>query len=103
MGYGPSNQGPRTKDRGPKDQHSMSDNVLLSSLRVLPLIGLVIVLVLPKRNEAAMRWVSLASTLATFVATLVMLGVYLTENRAQASLRERVQNNVVTTSSSGDE
>jgi NADH-quinone oxidoreductase subunit M len=81
----------------------MSDNVLLSSIWLLPLIGLVIVLVIPKRSEPAIKWVSLASTLATFIATLVVLAVYLSENRAQESLRARVQNNVVSGVAGGDE
>ena len=40
----------------------MSDNLLLTSLWLLPVIGLVIVLVVPKRNESAdqdgWRWAS---------------------------------------------
>src|SRR5215467_8975632 len=80
----------------------MSDIVLLSSLWVLPMIGLVILLFVPQRNDAAIRWVSLAATLATFVASLVILAVFLTENRAQTSLRERAPNNVVTVAANGE-
>ena len=36
----------------------MSDDlVLLSSLWLLPLIGMLIVLAVPKRNEAAIKWI----------------------------------------------
>jgi NADH-quinone oxidoreductase subunit M len=81
----------------------MSDNLLLSSLWLLPMIGLVIVLALPKRSEPAIRWVSLVSTLATFVVSLLILAVYLTEDQAQTSLRERAANNVVTTTTGIDQ
>ena len=81
----------------------MSDNLLLSSLWLLPVIGLVILLFVPQRNDAAIRWVSLAATLATFVASLVILAVFLTENRAQTSLRERAPNNVVTVALGGEQ
>ena len=40
----------------------MSDNLLLTSLWLVPLIGLAIVLVLPKQAEQAVKWVSLAFT-----------------------------------------
>jgi NADH-quinone oxidoreductase subunit M len=73
----------------------MNDNVLLSSLWLLPMIGLVIVLAIPKRSEQAIKWAALAFTLATFAMSLVILGVYLTENKAWAPLRERVTHNTV--------
>ena len=52
----------------------MSDNLLLTSLWLVPLIGLVIVLVVPKRAEQAVKWVALGFTSLTFVVTLVVLG-----------------------------
>ena len=55
----------------------MSDNVLLSSLWLFPLIGLLVVLAVPKGREAAIKWISLACMVATFLVTLVMLGNYL--------------------------
>ena len=42
----------------------MSDNLLLTSLWLVPLIGVVIVLVVPKRAEPAIKWVSLGFTVA---------------------------------------
>ena len=55
----------------------MSDNLLLTSLWLVPLIGVVIVLALPKRPNrpsSGSRW---AFTSLTFLITLVVLGVYL--------------------------
>ena len=65
----------------------MSDNVLLTSLWLLPVIGLAIVLILPKRIEQAVKWVSLGFTIATFLVTLVVLGVYLTRRSGARSRR----------------
>ena len=84
----------------------MSDNVLLSSLWLLPVIGLLVVLAVPKRNEAAIKWISLACMVATFLVTLVMLGNYVAvdeqgnHGKAWKSLAERAKNN--TLSESGD-
>ena len=76
----------------------MSDNLLLTSLWLVPLIGGAIVLALPKRSEHAVKWVSLAVTSVTFLITLVVLWVYVSDDpqtgaRARAPLRERVANN----------
>ena len=72
----------------------MSDNLLLTSLWLVPLIGLVVVLVVPKRSEPAVKWVSLGFTSVTFLITLVVLGVYLTgDPHRPAPLRERVAHN----------
>jgi NADH-quinone oxidoreductase subunit M len=73
----------------------MSDNVLLSSLWLLPLLGAAIVLLVPKRNEAAIKWISLAASVATLVVSLLILGVYLNESKASAPLRERVTHNTL--------
>ena len=43
----------------------MSDLVLLTSLWLIPLIGMLIVLAIPKRNESAIRWAALACTVLT--------------------------------------
>jgi NADH-quinone oxidoreductase subunit M len=82
----------------------MSDNVLLSSLWLLPVIGLLVVLAVPKRSEAAIKWIALGCMLATFLVTLVMLGNYLAvdeqgnHGKAWKSLSERAKNNTVTES-----
>ncbi len=62
----------------------MSDNLLLTSIWLLPVIGLAIVLILPKQFEQAVKWVALGFTIATFVATLVVLGVYVSESRCSS-------------------
>src|ERR1017187_1815170 len=74
----------------------MSDNLLLTSLWLVPLIGVAIVLSLPKRAEQAAKWVSLAITSVTFLISLLVLGVYLNGSPsagARAPLRERAENN----------
>ncbi len=71
----------------------MSDNLLLTSVWLLPLIGLAIVLMVPKRSESAVKWVALGFTSATFLATLLMLQVYLAGD--QAPLAERAAHNIV--------
>ena len=70
----------------------MSDLVLLSSLWLVPLIGMLIVLAIPKRNESAIRWTSLACTVLTFVVSLVALGNY---SEARKPLEDRVKDNTV--------
>ncbi len=75
------------------------DNLLLTSLWLLPLIGLAIVLVVPKRSEPAVKWVALGFTSATFLASLLMLLVYLAGN--QAPLQERAAHNVVQSPGAG--
>ena len=55
----------------------MSDNLLLTSLWLVPLIGMVAVLVLPKPAEPAVKWVALGFTSATFALTLVVLAAFL--------------------------
>jgi NADH-quinone oxidoreductase subunit M len=74
----------------------MSDNLLLTSLWLLPLIGLVTVLAIPKRSEEAVKWVTLGFTSVTFLLSLVVLGVYLSsppDAGARAPLATRAANN----------
>jgi NADH-quinone oxidoreductase subunit M len=71
----------------------MSDNVLLTSIWLLPVIGLAIVLAVPKRSESAVKWIALAFTSATFLATLIVLLAYLAEDRAPLS--ERAAHNLL--------
>jgi len=71
----------------------MSDNLLLSSLWLLPVIGLAVVLGIPKRSESAVKWVALGFTSATFLASLMMLQVYLSSD--QSSLHQRAAHNVL--------
>jgi NADH-quinone oxidoreductase subunit M len=73
----------------------MSDFLLLSSLWVLPLIGMVIVLTVPRRSEPAIKWIALGFTLATMLATLVALYLYVGEGPASAPLQERSLHNLL--------
>ena len=73
----------------------MSDNLLLTSLWLVPLLGLVAILILPKKAEQAVKWVALGVTSLTFVITLVVLAVFLSQGLKDQSLRERVTHNTL--------
>ncbi len=73
----------------------MSDNLLLSSLWLLPLIGMVIVLAVPKRSEAAIKLVALGFTFAALVVSLIVLGLYVGDGPASAPLQERAIHNLL--------
>jgi NADH-quinone oxidoreductase subunit M len=77
----------------------LSDNLLLTSLWLMPLIGAVVVLALPKKSEQLAKWVSLAFTSFTFLISLVILGVYLSGSPTtgpQAPLKDRAEQNKIT-------
>ncbi|MFO0893166.1 MAG: NADH-quinone oxidoreductase subunit M [Isosphaeraceae bacterium] len=73
----------------------MSDYVLLSSLWMLPLIGMAIILALPKRSESAIRLISLGFTTAAFLVSLVALGLYVGDGPSSAPLQDRVIQNTL--------
>jgi NADH-quinone oxidoreductase subunit M len=77
----------------------MSDNVLLTSVWLLPLVGIVVVLAVPRRSESAVKWVSLGFTTATFLMSMLLLRAYLTQSEAQAPLMDRAQRNLVSSTS----
>jgi NADH-quinone oxidoreductase subunit M len=79
----------------------MSDNLLLTSFWLLPLIGMVGVLAVPRRSEAAIKYLALAATLITFVVTLVALGLYVGDSPSRAPLQDRVVHNVLQKDGSG--
>jgi NADH-quinone oxidoreductase subunit M len=82
----------------------MSDDLLLTLLWILPLFGAAVVLCIPKRNALAIKGVSLAATLVTFLLTLVALSEYLAPNSPSAlPLAERASLNVLKTSPDGAE
>jgi NADH-quinone oxidoreductase subunit M len=81
----------------------MSDNLLLTSLWLVPLIGVAVVLALPKKAESAIKWVSLGFTSLSFVITLVTLGVYLGQGLQDKSLRDRAANNKLVVTGNGTE
>ena len=80
----------------------MSDNLLLTSLWLVPLIGLVTVLIVPKPAERAVKWVALGFTTLTFALTLVVLAMFLNAGLKDQSLTERVAHNRLTNDSAGD-
>jgi NADH-quinone oxidoreductase subunit M len=59
------------------------------------LIGLVILLVVPERSGTAIKGISLGFTLATFIASLVALGLYVSDSGAKAPLQTRATHNVL--------
>ena len=71
----------------------MSDTLLLTSLWLIPVVGMLIVLAIPKRNESAIRWSALITTIATFAVTLVALGNYINDPEARKSLEVRALSN----------
>jgi NADH-quinone oxidoreductase subunit M len=75
----------------------MSDNFLLTSLWLVPFLGAVIILAMPKNAVQAVKWASLAVTSVLFLLTLVALGVYLSvaNNGARDSLQERAKQNTL--------
>ena len=74
----------------------MSDDLLLSLLWFLPLVGAGLVLLVPKFATHAVKWIALGVTLATLLLTVVAYRYYTsTESRALASLQERAKNNTL--------
>lgn len=71
----------------------MTDNLLLGSLWLIPLIGMVVVLCIPRAWTRSIKWIALAATIGVFAASLVVMLVYLTHDEARAPLRERVVRN----------
>jgi NADH-quinone oxidoreductase subunit M len=80
----------------------MSDNLLLTSLWLVPLIGLVAVLVVPKAAEQYVKWVALGFTSLTFILTLVVLAQFLNTGLKDKSLAERVAHNKLVEDGSGE-
>ena len=78
----------------------MSDLVLLSSLWLIPLIGMLIVLAIPKGNESAIRWTALAATIVTFAVSLVALGNYVNDPDSRKPLEERAASNALSVQAS---
>ena len=73
----------------------MSDNVLLTSLWLVPLIGMLVVLAMPKRNESAIRWVSLGFTSVTLRGHAGGPGELRERPTARRPLEERASNNTL--------
>ena len=80
----------------------MSDNLLLTSLWLVPLIGLVAVLVVPKAAEQYVKWVALGFTSLTFILTLVVLAHFLGAGLKDKSLAQRVSQNKLVDAGTGE-
>jgi NADH-quinone oxidoreductase subunit M len=80
----------------------MNDLVLLTSLWLIPLIGVLVVLAIPKRNESWIPRTALGFTIATFAVSLVALENYMNEQAASRPLEERARDNIVSVTSTGE-
>jgi len=75
----------------------MSDDLLLTLLWLLPLLGALGVLLIPKQAETAIKGTALAITIATFALTLAAYNTYVQSgSNASAPLRERAARNGLT-------
>ncbi|APW60986.1 complex I subunit 4 family protein [Paludisphaera borealis] len=79
----------------------MSDNLLLTSIWLLPLIGAAVVLLIPKQSESLVKYVATAFMVANFAATLVALGVYLGDAKAATPLQYRASQNQLVADAGG--
>ena len=74
----------------------MSDVLLLSLLWVVPLVGAIVVLFMPKGATTAIRFTALGVTMATFLLSIVaFVGYVAKDSKAAAPFSERVNNNKV--------
>ena len=82
----------------------MSDELLLTMLWLLPLIGAAVVLSLPRRAKGAIKWTALAFTGMTFLLTLSAYWSYVGEgSKASAPLIDRIKSNVLEAAEKGGE
>ena len=86
---------------------AMSDELLLSALWIVPLIGSFVVLLVPKALEESIKWIALGVTLAVMGLGLLAFQAYVAGEGpggvpAAISLSERADLNTVTVSRQGD-
>lgn len=87
----------------------LSDTLLLTALWLVPFIGSLAVLTVPKGLERWIKWLALGFCLATFALTLVAFTSYLTPSSssgispASSSLADRVLNNIIKTNPDGSD
>ncbi len=74
----------------------MSDDLLLSLLWSVPLAGSLLVLLIPKRAEQAIKVTSLAVTVLVMLLTFLAFGTYTSGDKASAPLIERAAANTLT-------
>ncbi len=80
----------------------MSDNLLLSLLWSVPLAGCFLVLLIPGRQELAIKVTALIVTILTAALTVAAFAQYTGEGLTGESLQDRAAANVVTNLASGD-
>ena len=81
----------------------MPDDLLLTLLWLLPALGALLVVFLPRQAETAIKGVSLAVTVLTFLLTLMAYFTYVApDERASAPLAERAANNILTQPEEGE-
>jgi NADH-quinone oxidoreductase subunit M len=93
---------PGMGDRVMSDLLPSFDLTILTSLWLIPLIGMLIVLLIPKGNDSAIRWTALAATIVTFAVSLVALGTYVNGDDARRSLEDRAKDNALYAEEAGD-
>jgi NADH-quinone oxidoreductase subunit M len=84
----------------------LSDNILLTSLWLLPFAGSLAVLAVPKNQERLIKWLALGVCLGTFALTLITFVSYLMPNQsgispASLTLGDRVLNNAIIKAADG--
>ncbi len=79
----------------------MSDNLLLTLIWLLPLIGAGVVLLIPKGSERVVKYIATGFMAGTFVVTLAALAIYVGDSKASAPLRDRVVQNKLLADSDG--
>lgn len=86
----------------------LSDTILLTGLWLLPFIGSLAVLAVPKASERLIKWLALGVCIGTFALTLVAFLRYLAPNEAgmvpaSATLSDRALNNIITRTPDGQD
>jgi NADH-quinone oxidoreductase subunit M len=77
-----------------------SDFLLLTAIWLVPLVGCLLVLAIPSRGLASVKWVALGFSVATLIVSLVMFARYITPAASgpapmAVSLRDRAELNVL--------
>ncbi len=86
----------------------LSDNILLTSLWLLPFAGSLAVLAVPKNLERLIKWLALGVCTGTFALTLITLLLYILPGESGVSpssnpLSDRVLNNIIRKAGDGSD
>jgi NADH-quinone oxidoreductase subunit M len=81
----------------------MSDDLLLTLLWLLPALGALLVVFIPRHAETAIKGVSLTVTVLTFLVSLMAYSAYVApDERASAPLADRAANNILVQPEEGE-